>query len=132
MEEQLPNRSGISGQRARGDRLRPRMPQHDPCQQMLPSSIPGMPNKTATRLPLVCSSTPAFNSMMVKTNKHHDRAGINDDLHGGDELRAQQQIFARQRGHHRDQRQRAVDGMGLRQQVDRSRHADRPEGQKQN
>ena len=62
--------------------------------------------------------------------QHHDGAGVNDHLHGGDELRAQQQIFHRQRSHHHHQRQRAVDGMRLHQQVDRTRHADRTENQK--
>src|SRR5262249_12548834 len=32
-----------------------------------PTSIPGMPNRTATRLPPVLSSWPAFSSMMTKT-----------------------------------------------------------------
>ena len=39
-------------------------------------------------------------------------------------------IFARERGHHRDQRERAVNGMRLRQQVDCARDRNGPEGQK--
>ena len=67
---------------------------------------------------------------MTKTKQHHDRAGIDNHLHRSDKLRAQQQVFAGQRRHHRNQRQRAVDGMPLRQQVDRPAHANRPESQK--
>src|ERR1700682_2232019 len=34
----------------------------------LPTNIPGIPNSSATRLPFVRSSSPAFNSIMTKTN----------------------------------------------------------------
>ena len=62
--------------------------------------------------------------------QNHDRAGVDDHLHGGHKFRAQQKILGSQRGHHHDQRQRAVDGMALHQQVDRPRHADRSEKEK--
>ncbi len=65
-----------------------------------------------------------------ENKEHHDRAGVNDHLHRGNEFRAQQKIFDRKGSHHRDQRKRTVDGMALYQQVDRSRHANRSKNRK--
>ena len=62
--------------------------------------------------------------------QHHDGAGVHDHLHRRHEFRTQQQIFDRQRAHHHHQRQRAVDGMPLHQQVHRPCHAQRAEDQK--
>ena len=59
--------------------------------------------------------------------QHHDRPRIDDDLYGGDELRSQQQIKQRQRAHHDDERERAVDRVLLHQEVDRPSYAQRRE-----
>ena len=48
-----------------------------------------------------------------KDEKHHDRSAVNDDLHGGDEFRAQLEIKASECNHHHNQRKRAVNGMFL-------------------
>ncbi len=64
--------------------------------------------------------------------QHHDRTGINDDLHGGDKLRPQQQVNHGERSHHHNQRQRAVDGMLLREQVNGAAHAHRRENKEKN
>ena len=50
--------------------------------------------------------------------QHHDGTGIDDDLRSGQKLCAQQQVEDGQRGHHHNQRQGAVDGMALEQEVD--------------
>jgi len=60
--------------------------------------------------------------MITKTKQHHDRAAVNDDLHGGDEFRSLEQVKARERNHDDDQRQRAVNRVTLQDQADRSRH----------
>ena len=52
--------------------------------------------------------------------QHHDGAGVDDDLGGGEELRAERPVEDRERHHHHDQRQRAVDGMALEEQIERS------------
>jgi len=63
--------------------------------------------------------------------EHHDRAGVDDHLHGSHELGAQQQVFDRERSHHHHQRQGAADGVRLREQVDGSRYANGSENHKQ-
>ena len=55
--------------------------------------------------------------------EHHDGAGVDDDLGGGEELGAEQQVEHRQRTHHDDQRERAVDRVALEKEVQGSRHA---------
>ncbi len=67
-----------------------------------------------------------------KREQHHDRAGIDDDLRGGQKLRAKQQIKHGQRGHHHDQREGAVDGMALEQQIDGPGQAESGKKEKQN
>jgi hypothetical protein len=69
--------------------------------------------------------------MTVKDEQHHDGAGVDDDLRGGQELRAQQQVKHGQRGHHHNQRQGAVDGMALEQEVDGSGQAESGKEKKQ-
>ena len=64
--------------------------------------------------------------------QHHHRASINNDLHCRDELRAQQQIDERQRAHHHDERERAVDRVLLHQEVDRPSHTQRRENEEKN
>ena len=49
--------------------------------------------------------------------EHHDGARVDDDLRGGQELRAQRPVEDGQRHHHHHQRQRAVDGVALEEQV---------------
>src|SRR5205085_2315802 len=56
-------------------------------------------------------------------DQHHDRAGVNDHLHGSDERRRQQYVKARQRDEHANQRDRAVERIALRHH--RQRAADR-------
>ncbi len=93
----------------------------------------GTPSMVATRL--ACGSALFLARVQQhddEDEQHHHRAGINDDLHGGDELGAQQQINQRQRAHHHDQRQRAVDGVLLHQEVDRPSDAQRRENEEQN
>ena len=60
---------------------------------------------------------------MTKTNKHHDRARVDDDLHGRDELRAEQQVQHGERNHHQDQRERAVNRLARQNQQHRARTA---------
>ena len=64
--------------------------------------------------------------------QHHDRSGIDNHLHRRHKLRAQQQIFHRERAHDHDQRQRAVDGMPLHQQIYRAGNAHQPKHRKYN
>ena len=49
--------------------------------------------------------------------QNHDGAGIDDDLGGRQELRAQQEVEHGQRAHHHNQREGAVDGVALEQKV---------------
>ena len=67
-----------------------------------------------------------------KDEQHHHRAGIDNDLHGGHEFRAQQQVQQGQRTHHHNQRQGAVDGVLLHQQVDRPTYTQRREDEEEN
>ena len=55
--------------------------------------------------------------------EHHDRAGVDDDLHDRDERRVEQHVEAGQRAERRDQQQHAVDRVALRD--DEQRGADR-------
>src|SRR3984957_12296066 len=55
--------------------------------------------------------------------QHHDRAGVDDDLGDGEELRAEKQVEDGEGGHNDDERERAVNGMGLHQEIDGSREA---------
>ena len=55
--------------------------------------------------------------------------GVDDDLHGGDEFRFQQQKQAGQRDHHHDQRDRAMNGMALHDDVHGARHGHRRQHQ---
>ena len=64
--------------------------------------------------------------------QHHDGAGIDDDLGGGQKLGAQQQVEHGQRAHHHDQRERAVDGVALEQEVQCSRHTEAAKNDEQN
>ena len=58
--------------------------------------------------------------------EHHDRAGVDDDLRGGDELRAQQQEQRRQRQQVPDEREHVVEGVRVPDDADRAREgADR-------
>src|SRR5208283_156174 len=83
----------------------------------------------AVRCPLLDSRVEQHDH---ENEQHHYRAGINDDLHGGDELSAQQQVDHRERSHHHDQRQRAVDGVFLHKQVNGTAHAHRREDKEEN
>ena len=61
----------------------------------------------------------------------HDGAGVNDDLRDGEKLRAEQQVEHGQRGHDHDQREGAVDGMGLQQEIDGSGETESGKKEKQ-
>ena len=89
-------------------------------------------DQQAARLPLRALFFAGVQQHDDEDEQHHDGAGVHDDLHGGDELRAQQQVQYRERAHHHDQRQRAVDGMPLQQQIQCSRHAQPAKDDKQN
>ena len=54
---------------------------------------------------------------MTKTKKHHDGAGVDDDLGGGEELCAQRPVEDGERHHDDDQRESAVDGMALQEEI---------------
>src|SRR5580698_8333590 len=56
--------------------------------------------------------------------QHHHRAGVDDDLGDGEEFRAEEEIEDGERGHDDDERERAVNGMGLHQEIDGSREAE--------
>src|SRR5205823_12603630 len=60
-----------------------------------------------------------------KDEQHHDRAAIDNDLHGRNELRTHQQIESSERHHHHDQRKRTVNRMLLQNQVDCSDYGER-------
>src|SRR6266478_1370465 len=49
--------------------------------------------------------------------EHHDGAAVDDDLHGGHEFRAHQQIEPGKRNHDHDERERAVNRMALEDQA---------------
>ncbi len=54
-----------------------------------PMMSAGTPSMVATRLPCgVRSSIPGVEQHDDENEQHHDRAGINDDLHGGNKLRS--------------------------------------------
>ena len=72
----------------------------------LPSNIPGIPNSDRDAAALGLFFDSGVEKHDDEDEQHHDGPGIDDDLHGGDELSAQQQVFAGEGGHHRDQRQR--------------------------
>ena len=55
--------------------------------------------------------------------EHHHRAGVDDDLRGGDELRAQQQEQRRQREQVADQREHRVERVAQRDDADRARRS---------
>ena len=55
---------------------------------------------------------------MIGDEEDHDGAGVDDDLGGGKELRAEREVEDGQRHHDHDERKRAVDGVALQQQVD--------------
>ena len=67
---------------------------------------------------MVRSSSPALSSMMTKTKKHHDGAGVDDDLGGGEELGPERPVEDGQRHHDDDQREGAVDGVALQEEVE--------------
>ncbi len=52
--------------------------------------------------------------------EHHHRAGVHDDLHGGDEFRAQQQKQHGQRDQVRDEREHAVEGVAQQHHAERA------------
>ena len=81
--------------------------------------------------PRVCSSSPALSSITTKTKEHHDRAGVDDDLRGGEELCAERPVQHRQRHHHDHQRKRRVDRVVLQQQVERCGYGEQSEDGKQ-
>ena len=129
MEKQLADRLRISEQRADRSRPCPRVAQQDPSHQGASDQHAWhtQQNRHATAFgPFLF---PRVQQHDGEDEQHHNRAGIDDQLDRGDELSAQQQIFAGQSAHNRDQRKGAIDGMPLRQQVHRSRHANRPESQ---
>ena len=70
--------------------------------------------------------------MMTKTNKHHDGAGVNDDLNDRHELRPQQQIHHRQRAEHHNQGKRAVDRRALQHHIQRGQNGYGGENVKEN
>ena len=56
--------------------------------------------------------------------EHHDGARVDDDLGDGEELRAEKQVENGERSHDDDERERAVNGMGLQQEIDGSSEAE--------
>ena len=56
--------------------------------------------------------------------EHHDGAGVDDDLSDGEELRAEEQVEDGEGSHDDDEREGAVDGMGLQQEIDGSSEAE--------
>src|SRR5206468_4810866 len=52
-------------------------------------------------------------------------AAVDDDLHGSDEFRAQEQIQTRESDHHDDQREGAVNRMLLQNQAERANNRQR-------
>src|ERR1700722_13930803 len=57
--------------------------------------------------------------------EHHDGAAVDDDLDGGDKLRAHQQIQSGERDHDHDERKRAVNGMLLKNEADSADEGER-------
>src|SRR6266567_2989316 len=55
-----------------------------------------------------------------ENNEHHDRAGVDDHLHGRDKRRCQHQVQAGQRNEDADQRDGAVERMALRHHCNRA------------
>ena len=68
---------------------------------------------------------------MTKVKSTMIGAGIDNHLRGGEEFGTEQQIKHRQRTHHHDQRKRAVDGMGLQEQVQGTRYAESAEDEEE-
>src|SRR5208282_1200691 len=54
--------------------------------------------------------------------QHHDRSGIDNHLHGGDEFRAEQQVQHGERDHDEDERKRAVNRLARQDQRERAQH----------
>ena len=57
-----------------------------------------------------------------KGEEDHDGAGIDDDLGGGEEFGSEEQVEHGERAHDDDEREGAVDGMALEQEVQRTRY----------
>ena len=63
--------------------------------------------------------------------QHHNGAGVHDHLRSSQELRPKRPVQHRQRHHHDDQRERAVDRVPLKQQVQSSCHREQPKDNEQ-
>ena len=61
--------------------------------------------------------------------EHHDGAGVDDQLSGGDELSAEEDVENRERDHHADERQRAGDRVPLERHVQGAGDRDEGEGE---
>ena len=61
--------------------------------------------------------------------QNHDGAAIHDDLNGGNELRSHEQVQARERDHHYNQRERAVNRMALQNQAHRRGYRNRSQNE---
>src|SRR5580693_7983021 len=56
--------------------------------------------------------------------QHHDRAGVDDNLHRSDKLRAEQQIEHGERNHDQNQRERAVNWLAREDQRERAQYGE--------
>jgi hypothetical protein len=61
----------------------------------------------------------------------HDGAGVDDDLRGGEELGTEGPVEDSERHHHNDQRESAVDGVTLQEQVEGSCYGQRAKDDKE-
>src|ERR1700722_16475068 len=64
--------------------------------------------------------------------QHHDGAGVDDQLRGGDEFSAKQEIESGERSHDANQREGARNGVRLYHYVDAADHGDRGKEQEEN
>src|SRR5205823_8620225 len=108
------------------------IPDHDPNNDAGQQKYSGSPHPQSDAATLASLIDPGIKQHNHEHKQHHDRAGIDDDLNGSQELRPQQQVDKRQRAHDHHQRQGAVDRVALGKQVDSSCYAENAKDEKKN
>ncbi len=88
------------------------------------ASASGTPAKVASFEKFVRSSSPSFRSMITKTNSTMIAPPYTMICTAATNSAPKQQVQARQRDHHHDERQRAVNRVPLQDQADRSKNRD--------
>src|SRR5579864_2571942 len=131
VEKQLANDIGCARQSSNGNFACTGVLQYDPRNQETAQQHPGNAEQDCDSAAFGLFFYPGIEKHDDEDEENHNGAGVDDDLHGGDKLRAQQHVFAREGGHDRDQRQGGIDRMSLHQQVNGARGGYGSESQEQ-